>query len=115
VSKAYKRDELLARLVREAWILKIRLMSARLQLDAELASRIHIESARLQLRYATESIVQLCLVAAEFDQEEINSDLREKRGVSSVLNRLRQRNKLLFPHPAKLKRQSAATESGPAT
>ncbi|MBZ9701484.1 MULTISPECIES: hypothetical protein [unclassified Mesorhizobium] len=105
----YSRKELVEKYLRAAWILKIRLMSARRHLWANDASLIHIETACLQIRKACETIAYLCVIAAEIEFDE-PLNLRTNYKVGEVFKRLTRSSKLLFPAYARLAAKDALNE-----
>jgi hypothetical protein len=101
------RKELLQRYMRAAWILKIRLISARRHLWASQTSVIHIETAMLQLRKSCEAICYMALTAAEIDLIEISKTLYDKYDVGAVLKALPENGKRHFPRFARLSQKVA--------
>lgn len=97
----HSRKELVEKYVRAAWILKIRLISARCHLWDNEASLIHIETACLQIRKVCETIAYLCVIAAEIEFDE-PLNLRTNYKVGEVFKRLTRISKLLFPAYARL-------------
>jgi hypothetical protein len=97
----HSRKELVEKYIRAAWILKIRLMSARCHLWDDEASLIHIETACLQIRKVCETIAYLCVIAAEIEFDE-PLNLRANYKVGEVFKRLTKSSKLLFPAYARL-------------
>ena len=97
--------ELIERYIRAAWVLKIRLMSSRMHLWADLISEIHIETALLQLRKACESITYMCVIAAEYEIRKPDKQLRTNYHVGAVLKFLQRKNALMLPSTARLAKQ----------
>jgi hypothetical protein len=97
----HSRKELIEKYIRAAWILKIRLMSARRHLWASEASLIHLETACLQIRKICETIAYFCVIAADIEFEEV-PDLRQNYRVGETFKRLRKSSKLLFPAHARM-------------
>jgi hypothetical protein len=102
VKHARPRKELLERYVRAAWILKVRLISARRQLWADQASLIHLESGLLQMRKVCEGIAQMCVIASEVQSETYDPQLRKNYKVGAVFKLLNRRKSLHFPGHARL-------------
>jgi hypothetical protein len=98
---AHSRKELVEKYVRAAWVLKIRLMSARRHLWTTETSLIHIETACLQIRKICESISYLCVIAAEIEFDERTTH-RTNYKVGQVFARLSKDAKLLFPASGRL-------------
>jgi hypothetical protein len=108
VKHALTSKVLIERYVRAAWILKIRLISARRQLWADQASLIHLESALLQMRKVCEGIAYMCVVASEVEAEVIDTDLRKNYRVGAVFKLLSRRGTLNFPSHARLTPQDTS-------
>jgi hypothetical protein len=96
------RKKLIEQYVRVAWILKIRLMSARRQLWDQQTSLIHIENSVLQLRKACEAVVHMSLVAADLDQPPISNKLYKEYDVGKILRRLPNNGLDHFPKYSRL-------------
>jgi hypothetical protein len=94
--------KLVERYVRAAWILKIRLMSARRHLWDQQTSLIHIENSVLQLRKACESICHMCLIAAELDLSTFSQKLYSEHKVGKVFRCLANHGADHFPRRAEL-------------
>ena len=108
MKRALTRNQLLERYVRAAWILKVRLISARRQLWADQASLIHLESALLQMRKVCEGIAQMCVIVSEVETETHDSALRKDYKVGAVFKLLRKRKSLYFPGHARLTKRDGA-------
>lgn len=100
-SLALTRKELLERYVQAAWILKLRLISARRHLWAETTSLIHIETALLQMRKSCEAIGYLCVLAAEVEFERLFGKHRKSHEVGKIFKALNAANALRFPRQAR--------------
>jgi hypothetical protein len=109
---ARTRKELIERYVRAAWILKVRLISARRQLWANQASPIHLESALLQMRKVCEGIAQMCVIASEVESETYDPRLRKNYKVGAVFKLLSRKKSLHFPGRARLTKRD--NTEGPA-
>ncbi len=97
------RKDLTERYIRTSWIIKIRLMSSRRQLWDKQVSLIHLENACLQIRKVCECIVQLCLIAADINFNDIPQKVRKMYEVGRILSYLKQKNRLKFISRARLK------------
>jgi hypothetical protein len=95
------RKQLLERYVQAAWVLKLRLISARRNLWADTTSLIHIETALLQLRKSCEAIGYLCVLAAEVEFERMFSKHRKSSEVGKIFKALKAADALRFPRPAR--------------
>jgi hypothetical protein len=105
------RKELIGRYLRGAWVLKIRLMSARRQLWDHQTSVIHIENAVLQMRKSCEAICYLCLVAAEIDLVEVSKALYGDYRVGATLKKLPGKGVDHFPRFSRLSQKAANEEN----
>ncbi len=85
-----------------AWVLKIRLISARLQLWHDLTSVIHIEFALLQMRKICEAITRLCLIAGNIDGLAVSKQDYNEFAVGKVLKKVIDRGSKHFPRSARL-------------
>lgn len=103
------RKELLQRYLRAAWVLKIRLMSARLQLWAAETSIIHVENSVLQIRKACETICHMSLLAAEIDLVQVSKTLYDKYDIGAVFKALPDKGQRHFPRFARLSLASTET------
>ena len=97
--------------LKTAWILKIRLMSARRQLWDPLTSLIHMENASLQLRKCCEAIARLCLIAAEVEGSEIRSKDKKHYKIGSLFKGLDKKGELRFPNSARLLQKESYEEN----
>lgn len=95
------RKQLLERYVQAAWVLKLRLISARRHLWAETTSLIHIETALLQMRKCCEAIGYMCVIAAEVEYERVYSKHRKEYKVGKIFKELNEVNELHFPRMAR--------------
>jgi hypothetical protein len=96
------RKLLLETYVRAAWILKIRLLSARRHLWGDVKSLIHAETAQLQIRKSCESIGYMCVIAAEIEHEALLKNHRKDSKLGRLLKVLEREEKLNFPRLARL-------------
>lgn len=97
--------------LKTAWILKIRLISARRQLWDPLTSLIHIENASLQLRKCCEVIARLCLIAAEVEGKEIKFDYKKEYKIGRLFKELDKEEVLRFPNAARLLQRESYEEN----
>lgn len=109
--KTLTRNDLLSRYIRAAWIMKIRLMSCRLELSATLESAIHLERANLQLRKICENVAQMCAIAAELQELDLSKEIRNNYSATKMLSDLKNLGALRFSHNARLSR-SRTFETG---
>jgi hypothetical protein len=105
------RRDLLERYIRTAWIMKIRLMSARRQLWANQCSLIHIETSALQMRKICECVVRLCMLLAEVEFENVPKKSRKDYEPGKIFKFLSNQNKMIFPQLAKLSKNENDNDS----
>lgn len=105
-------NELVSGYIRTAWIFKIRMMSSRRQLWGPEVSKIHIESAVLQIRMACECIASMCLLLAELNNSQIAENLKKQYRPGQIFNALISADALNFPN---LMRIDGKPESGEPT
>jgi len=89
-------DVSIERYIQTSWIIKIRLMSARLQLWDEHYSLIHLENACLQIRKICECIAQLCLISADINSQDYPRKWRKNCAADKILKWLREDYPLNF-------------------
>jgi hypothetical protein len=90
-----------------AWVLKIRLMSARRQLWDAQTSLIHVENASLQMRKSCEAIAHMCMTAAEIEGTGVSAKLRNEYKIGALFKELHRKGVLRFPQPARLSQKEA--------
>lgn len=79
------------------WIIKVRLISARLQLWAPEVSLIHLENAALQLRKICESYAKLSMHIAQLNGKKIDPKIAREYKVGKILKLLHKQRLLTLP------------------